>query len=341
MNKLSIMSWNILSPQIAAKMLYLYKNCKLDNRWPLIIDKIYKQSPDVLFLQELEELQFKELKETMVEYNAHYVQRPGNVDGCATFVKKRIEIVNTRKLNLSKANTFSNRENICMLILAKVDGKKLILANTHILYNPRRGLIKAAQLVYIFEQIYELMQEYSCFDCPIILGGDFNLSPFGLLYQFITKGSLKLDLIPEQFLSGQDTRNSPRTSMSDTGEVPYEITHPFNFSSAYETCQSKNGKAWKFTQDLKGKNGFKGLFVDFIFYGHLRTDAHLYMKQQMLDSAFSPLQFTAKPPTSEYTPESLQLLKIGDLPDPDKETLNSIPDEHIPSDHFPIYAEFK
>ena len=334
------MSWNILSPQTAARMQYLYKRCKLENRWPLIVERLLKVSPDILFLQELEELQFSELQSVLKEYNGYYVQRPGNIDGCGTFLKKKLDIISVKRVNLSRPDTISNRENVCMLILAKQNDEYLILGNTHILYNPKRGLIKAAQIICIFENIYKLMQEYDCFDSRIILGGDFNLSPLGLLYHFITQGSLKLNMVPEQLMSGQLNGNSPRTSLADVNELPNEIFHPFQLKSSYEAVQTVDGKAWKFTQDLKGKHKFNGLFVDYIFYGHLRQDANLFMKSTALDNKFSPLQFTADPPALKFIPSKLELLTIGTLPDPLVEEIQPMPDGIEPSDHFAVYSEF-
>ena len=281
----------------------------------------------------------------MPDYNSHYVQRPRNADGCATFIKKqKMEIIKVEKINLAKPNTFSNRENICMLILAKQDNKYLILANTHILYNPKRGLVKAAQIIYILEQIYKLMHEYKCYDSRIIMGGDFNLSPTGLLYHFITQGALQLSMVPEQLLSGQMAVNSPKSaSAMDTTDLPSEIVHPFHFKSAYEAVQTKEGQPWKYTQDLKGRQQFNGLFVDYLFYGHLKTDAKLYLKNEDgVAAKFSPLQFQGQEPTdTQFTPNLMELVKTGVLPDPFIDDMLPMPNESDPSDHYSVYAEFQ
>ena len=322
--------------------MYLYRNCILENRWPRIIEKIEAVHSDVIFLQEVEEKQFDDLTTIFSDYKSYYMQRPGNVDGCATLINSRFEVVDVEKKVLSKPKTISDRDNVCILVLGKINGKYVIFANTHILYNPKRGLIKASQIITILEAVYSLMHKHDCFGCNVVMGGDFNLSPTGLLYHFITEGSLKISMVPEASLSGQIQRDTPSSSLLDYSEMPSEISHPFVFNSAYKAVQFKNNKPWKFTQDLKRKNGFNGLFVDYIFYGHLSNQSQID-KKQSIDYKFSSLVFDTKSnaPKEALKLNSLKLIKIGDLPDPELVTIDPMPSKDEPSDHLMVSAEFE
>jgi len=82
----------------------------------------------------------------------------------------------------------------------------ICVANTHLLYNPGRGDVKLAQLMFLFAAVDELagISAEPCPDYrPVILCGDFNLEPFSPLYDFIVGGSLRYEGLPIKEMSGQ------------------------------------------------------------------------------------------------------------------------------------------
>jgi len=87
---------------------------------------------------------------------------------------------------------------------------KLCIANTHLLFNPRRGDVKLAQLMTLFAEIDKLTDQ-SCpagpqhrNRCPVLICGDMNMEPFSQLYKFVRRGKLALDGQPAAKLSGQE-----------------------------------------------------------------------------------------------------------------------------------------
>ena len=78
--------------------------------------------------------------------------------------------------------------------------KALVVANTHILFNPKRGDIKLQQVKMTLCKLWEV----SCGGAKsVIYCGDFNATPWSPLYDFISKGQLVLDHLCPSLVSGQ------------------------------------------------------------------------------------------------------------------------------------------
>jgi len=111
-----------------------------------------------------------------------------------------------------------NRPNVALLMLLEplVDGRGgpqtwnsstcVCIANTHLLYNPGRGDVKLAQLMFLFAAIDEVAgvtaEPWPKYH-PVVLCGDLNLEPFSNLYDFIVSGNLCFEGLSINSLSGQ------------------------------------------------------------------------------------------------------------------------------------------
>jgi len=154
-------------------------------------------------------------------YKAEYKQRSrGRTDGCATFYKqKKFSCYNSVPVDFFEDGCLVlDRPNVALLLLLEPfgngrDGRQtqssstcICVANTHLLYNPGRGDVKLAQLMYLFAAIDEvagMSAEPRPKHHPIILCGDLNLQPFSELYNFIIDGSLHFEGLPIKEMSGQ------------------------------------------------------------------------------------------------------------------------------------------
>ena len=154
-------------------------------------------------------------------YNAEYKQRSGGrSDGCATFYKqKKFNCCNSIPVDFCVDGcSVLDRPNVALLLLLKPlenshDGRQtsssstcICVANTHLLYNPSRGDVKLAQLMFLFAAIDEVAgtsAEPRPMYHPVILCGDFNLEPFSKLYDFIVNGSINFEGLPIKVMSGQ------------------------------------------------------------------------------------------------------------------------------------------
>ena len=156
-------------------------------------------------------------------YEGEYLKRSGDkVDGCATFY-------NTAKLKLDRVahvNYFKpgvptlNRDNVGLLLLLRAadveTDARLCVANTHLLFNPKRGDVKLAQLQLLFAEIDKLAFRRELLTRnlahgpgqpryhPIVLCGDFNALPMSKLYEFVRRGALTINGLPQKVVSGQE-----------------------------------------------------------------------------------------------------------------------------------------
>jgi len=139
-------------------------------------------------------------------------------DGCATFFKKssfECEAVEPVEYFVPGVACL-DRDNVALLLLLRpkssllstgqTEAGLLCVANTHLLFNPRRGDVKLAQLMKLFAEIDRLTYQ-SCragSHHPVLICGDMNIEPFSQLYRFIRRGKLALKGQPAGKMSGQE-----------------------------------------------------------------------------------------------------------------------------------------
>lgn len=81
----------------------------------------------------------------------------------------------------------------------------LVVATTHLLFNPRRQDVRLAQIQVLLSEIDRL--SFICYNAagrlvsaPAILTGDFNLQPNTAPYQLITEGKLWYERLSKHWL---------------------------------------------------------------------------------------------------------------------------------------------
>lgn len=134
-----------------------------------------------------------------------YKRRTGTkTDGCATCYRgDRFSELSVSLLELFRPETtLLDRHNVGVVLLlqpvvtqgsgVKTKGLPLCVANTHLLFNPRRGDVKLAQLAVVLAEIDRVVKSCKARgdDCNVVLCGDFNSVPNMPLYQLITTGQL-------------------------------------------------------------------------------------------------------------------------------------------------------
>jgi len=244
-------------------------------------------------------------------YKAAYKQKLGDrTDGCATFYKqKKFNCCNSVPVEFCEDGCHVlDRLNVALLMLLEPlvsDGHQtrnsstcVCIANTHLLFNPGRGDVKLAQLMFLLAAIDEVAgttAEPSPKYHPVILCGDLNLEPFSNLYDFIVSGSLHFDGLPIRTMSGQKHDESGRRLSSQHFLPPqvdvtdfcqfFEVTehrrkasrcrhqwrsyddsfckgtahHALNLVSAYDDSRPQALTAW-----LGDRS--RGARIDYIFY---------------------------------------------------------------------------
>ncbi|EDV29181.1 uncharacterized protein TRIADDRAFT_18427, partial [Trichoplax adhaerens] len=230
----TILSYNILADNLLWKHSYLYNLCppealQWDFRKEKIINELYQLNADIVCLQEVHDQHYHNYIKPMMKrkgYIGAYEKRFGNnFDGCATFFKKtKFNMVQRCRVDYHvNGVSLMDRDNIGLIVMLEYRNPtsnrrhgqsnhateasglsepnlKLCIANTHLLYNPKRGDVKLAQLTKLFAEINNLTTSANC---PVILCGDFNSTPTSALFQFISEGHLVYDGLNRKTLSGQ------------------------------------------------------------------------------------------------------------------------------------------
>ncbi|XP_068025705.1 protein angel homolog 2 isoform X2 [Melanerpes formicivorus] len=216
----TVMSYNILSQNLLEDNSHLYKHCRQrlltwTYRFPNILQEIKQLDADVLCLQEVQEDHYRaEIKSSLesLGYHCEYKMRTGRKpDGCAICFK-------TAKFSLISANPVEffrhdipllDRDNVGLVLLLQPRlhckaNAAICVANTHLLYNPRRGDIKLTQLAMLLAEIASVAPQKDGTFCPIIICGDFNSVPGSPLYSFIKEGKLNYEGLAIGKVSGQE-----------------------------------------------------------------------------------------------------------------------------------------
>lgn len=118
------------------------------------------------------------------------------------FKRERFSLVSCHPLEYFRRGVpLLDRDNVgLVLLLRPIDSNgsfaNICVANTHLLYNPRRGDIKLAQLALLLAEINQVAQLPDGGICPVVLCGDFNSVPWSPLYHFIKESRLEYDGMP-------------------------------------------------------------------------------------------------------------------------------------------------
>ncbi|CAK4775438.1 unnamed protein product [Aphanomyces euteiches] len=220
-------------------------------------------------------------------------QRTGvdTLDGCSIFVKADVfEIKRVVPLEYNQpGHAVLDRDNVALVLLLEHQASKeqIVVANTHILFNPRRGDVKLAQLQLLFETVESL-------ECSKkILCGDFNLTPKSSLYEFISSGVLNGVSVATGEASGQYARGNHSYFHNDfhsksdetverhqgAGTAAYRFkppTTPLHLRSAYAQHPTDQTTGEPFATSYHDR--FLGT-VDYIWYGNVECTGVVEMPQ--------------------------------------------------------------
>ncbi|XP_067848187.1 protein angel homolog 1-like [Heptranchias perlo] len=223
----TIMSYNILSQDLLETNTDLYSHCqpeflKWEFRFQNILQEIESWDPDILCLQEAQENHYHQQLRPALQlqgYECVYKRRTGiKTDGCAVCYKRGLfTLVSEHPVEYFRPIVETlNRDNVGLLVLLRPltpDGAQessklpdICVANTHLIFNPRRGDIKLTQLAVLFAEIEQVVQAARAdgIRCPIILCGDLNSVPESPLYKLIRNGELYYYGMPTWKVSSQE-----------------------------------------------------------------------------------------------------------------------------------------
>uniref|UniRef100_A0A915PRV7 Endonuclease/exonuclease/phosphatase domain-containing protein n=1 Tax=Setaria digitata TaxID=48799 RepID=A0A915PRV7_9BILA len=268
---LRICSYNILCQQTTTKTPELYTHLAKpgrtyeltwENRWRLLAREFAMIGADIFCLQEVQYDHYDEFFKPYFEaagFLGKYKKRThGLTDGCAIFYKTHFQLLHYRHIEYYlNVDSVLNRDNVGQLARLKDIrcGRDLCIANTHLLFNKRRGDVKLAQLAILLANIDKECGPGSGQECPYILCGDFNIQPHSPLYNFIMRGEICFTNLRRGDISGQGSPGGPFVSV-DMLPVDAKIahramllppgnywSHPLCFNSVYQHMNAKSGQS--------------------------------------------------------------------------------------------------
>ncbi|CAJ2674964.1 unnamed protein product [Trifolium pratense] len=216
--RFKVLSYNILADYLAMdhwrKLYYHIPSYMLNWQWrkSKIIFELGLWSADIMCFQEVD--RFDELAEDLKVkgYRGIWKMRTGNpVDGCAIFWRtSRFNLLYEESIEFNRFGLRDNVAQICVLEFINQNGslppsltgsRKVVVCNTHVLYNPNRGEIKLGQVRILLDKARAVSQLWN--NSPVIICGDFNCTPKSPLYNYIAEQKLDLSGIDRAKLSGQ------------------------------------------------------------------------------------------------------------------------------------------
>jgi len=215
-----IMTFNILANANIYADLYPHVDpeyLEWKYREPLIVQQIVDMNPDIACLQEFEPALSLTMLESLTSqgYMFEYKEKTGDrTEGCVTFWKSdKFELVSKFHIDMNFSGKlsqmkFMDRDTIAQILVlkSKTSDHSFIIANTHLLYNLKRGEIKLGHILVLLKSINAVaascdragLKTKNTFIC-----GDFNSIPNSLLYNIFTDEKFNLSNIPSTQVSNQ------------------------------------------------------------------------------------------------------------------------------------------
>lgn len=205
---ISVVSYNVLSQDLISKNLYLYRHCPAEfldweYRRILLLRDLTASASNIYCLQEVEEEHYHSWFKPELSkqgFEGVYQRRTGsNVDGCAVFYcAKTFRLLEWKGVCYQRSLKVLDRDNVG--IVAKLAVRKhpkwsraavFCVANTHLLFNPKAGEVKLAQLSLLFAELHKMASVPGSAELiPCLLCGDFNSTPSAPLVHLVEEARL-------------------------------------------------------------------------------------------------------------------------------------------------------
>ncbi|XP_041661585.1 protein angel homolog 2 isoform X2 [Cheilinus undulatus] len=373
----TVMSYNILSQDLLLDNAYLYRHCNpsvlpWDHRLPNLLAEIKQYDADILCLQEVQEDHYKnQIKPALqaLGYQCEYKKRTGRKpDGCAVIFKtSRLSLLSSNPVEFYRqGDPLLDRDNVGLVLLLQPNDTTgesdscICVANTHLLYNPRRGDIKLAQLAILLAEINRLCRPPDGLTNPVVLCGDFNSTPWSPLYNFLTTGCLDYRGMQIGMVSGQESsprgqRLLPSPIWSHSLGIDYQCQYkkPTAESSSSPTVEGAISNLT--VEDLATTAAAAASQRARIEHGLKLQSSykHLLMPDGRPEITTCHSRTAMTVDYIMYTPElitppslpggwSLQLLgRLSLVSQSELKEVNGLPNQHHSSDHLPLLARFR
>ena len=166
-------------------------------------------------------------------------------EGCAIFIRRgAFTCETTEKLKFDDYGLGDNAACVVTLRHRARDGFRLVVANAHLLFNPKRGDAKVGQVRVLLATVARIRQDIvdRGLMAHCVICGDFNFSPNSALYHFFSNGRLDLSEVNRRELSGTlvdvlDDRNVGDDQVTRIGRSETEDTAIRAFNQGWGASQ--------------------------------------------------------------------------------------------------------
>jgi len=196
----TIMTYNVLAECYMSPTRYAH--CpEYARRWSYrgkqILDEISFYRPDVLALQEVDHFDFFESKLGKLGYKGVFQRRSGyRLDGCALFYNNKFDLVSHQSVDFNdlvtiKHNETYRRDNVAIIatLRPKTENRHVIVATTHLYWDPKFAFIKAEQARHLLNRVRKIFNEGGG---AVFIAGDFNSVPGSEVYTSFLEDSFRL-----------------------------------------------------------------------------------------------------------------------------------------------------
>ncbi|XP_029449081.1 protein angel homolog 2 isoform X2 [Rhinatrema bivittatum] len=374
----SVMSYNILSQDLLEDNSHLYKHCRQpvliwSYRLPNILRELKELDADILCLQEVQEDHYRTQIKPSLEslgYQCEYKMRTGHKpDGCAICFKLcKFTLLSSNPVEFYRRDIpLLDRDNIGLVLLLqpRIQGisPAICVANTHLLYNPRRGDIKLTQLAILLAEIAAVALQKDGGFCPIILCGDFNSVPGSPLHSFIREGKLDYEGLTIGKVSGQD--QYPRgqrilsipiwpPSLGISQSCVYvslekqktEITgEELDNANLEKTTEETSPPTKQVMSNLQHHFSLSSVYSHYLPESGIPevTTCHSRSAVTVDYIFYSPaMAEISEQPGADDVCRGVKLLgRLSLLTEQELWSVNGLPNEHSSSDHLPLLAKFR
>uniref|UniRef100_A0A2K6GF14 Angel homolog 2 n=2 Tax=Propithecus coquereli TaxID=379532 RepID=A0A2K6GF14_PROCO len=374
----SVMSYNILSQDLLEDNSHLYRHCRRpvlhwSFRFPNILKEIKHFDADVLCLQEVQEDHYgTEIRPSLesLGYHCEYKMRTGKKpDGCAIcFKHSKFSLLSVNPVEFYRPDIpLLDRDNVGLVLLLQpkipyAASPAICVANTHLLYNPRRGDIKLTQLAMLLAEISSVAHQKDGSFCPIVMCGDFNSVPGSPLYSFIKEGKLNYEGLAIGKVSGQEQSSRGQRILSIPIWPPnlgisqncvYEVQQvPKVEKTDSDLTQTELKKTEVLVTAEKLSSNLQHHFSLSSVYSHYSPDTGIpevttcHSRSAItVDYIFYSAEkedIAGLPGAEVALVGGLKLLaRLSLLTEQDLWTVNGLPNENNSSDHLPLLAKFR
>lgn len=188
-----LVTWNVLATDYIRRSFYpRVSTACLDarRRHPTIARRARELDADVLCLQEVDVEVFAAVESTLkpLGYAGAHVLKEGKPDGCATFVRGPLALVESRRHVYGDGSNARTSGHVAQLVIVEHAGARVAILNTHLKWDPPGTPNEASWGFRQAEEALDVLRHEQTL--AQIMCGDLNVTPESTVMRTLRHGGL-------------------------------------------------------------------------------------------------------------------------------------------------------